>query len=263
MSRWFRAYDDALDDPKVQRLPDNLFRAWFNLMCVTSKNGGKPFSLDEIAFRLRVTEAKAKIIADALVKAGLLDGTIGLYVSHNWDKRQFKSDTSNDRVKRFRDRDKKQGCNVTDAVTETPPETEQNRTEHSRACTPAADLSVAIRKAFENAGSPNIPDSSRVDLWLSQGYDAAIILATVTTIVRKNPAISTLNYFDSAIREAHEKRAPKIEKSKPIDWEKWVAMHARGSPWPHTLGPEPGYDGCKAPREVLEKYGYLKLQAAE
>lgn len=27
MSRWFRAHDDALDDPKVQRLPDAMFKA--------------------------------------------------------------------------------------------------------------------------------------------------------------------------------------------------------------------------------------------
>ena len=31
MTRWFRAYDDALNDPKVQRLPGELFKAWFKL----------------------------------------------------------------------------------------------------------------------------------------------------------------------------------------------------------------------------------------
>lgn len=29
MSRWFRYYDEALDDPKVQRLPGEMFKAKF------------------------------------------------------------------------------------------------------------------------------------------------------------------------------------------------------------------------------------------
>jgi hypothetical protein len=210
-----------------------------------------------------VTEAKAKATAAALVKAGLLDQSEGLYVSHNWDSRQFKSDTSNDRVKRFRERDKKQDCNVTQTLHETPPETEQIRSEHSRPRTPAIDLRVAVVKTFESANSPNIPDTSRVDLWLSQGYDPSIITATIATILARKPEISALNYFDQPIREAHEQRAPKIEKQKPIDWETWVAKYREKGLWANALGAEPGYAGCKAPREILEKHGYLKLQAAQ
>jgi hypothetical protein len=121
MSRWFRSYDDALDDPKVQRLPGELFKAWFNLMCVSSKNDGKPFSIEEIEFRLRLTPAKAKSVADKFVETGLLDPVGGRYISHNWDRRQYKSDVSNERVKLHRERK----CNVTETVTVAPPETEQ------------------------------------------------------------------------------------------------------------------------------------------
>jgi hypothetical protein len=113
MSRWFRAYDDALDDPKVQLLPDNLFRAWFNLMCVTSKNKGKPFTVEEISFRLRVGPSKANEVANELVNRGLLDESDGRYISHNWGRRQFKSDVSNERVERHRKRSSNAECNVT------------------------------------------------------------------------------------------------------------------------------------------------------
>jgi hypothetical protein len=186
----------------------------------------------------------------------------GRYVSHNWDKRQFKSDTSNERVKRYRERFRKQDCNVTPLLPETPPETEQNRTEHS-ARDASIDLRVAVVKTFEKANSPTIPDTSRVDLWLSQGYEPSIITATIATILARKPEISALNYFDGAIREAHEKRAPKVEKPKPINWERFVGIYKNGSPWPHALGPEPGYAGCRAPPEILEQHGYLKRQAAE
>ncbi len=40
MSRWWRAYDEAVDDPKLIMLGDKTHRAWFNLMCVASLNGG-------------------------------------------------------------------------------------------------------------------------------------------------------------------------------------------------------------------------------
>jgi hypothetical protein len=37
---WWRAYDESADDPKLQRLSADLFRALFNLVCLASRNGG-------------------------------------------------------------------------------------------------------------------------------------------------------------------------------------------------------------------------------
>ena len=50
MSRWFRFYDEALDDPKVQRLAPHLFKTWINLLCLASKEDGTMPSNDDIAF---------------------------------------------------------------------------------------------------------------------------------------------------------------------------------------------------------------------
>ena len=120
MSRWFRVYDDLVDDPKVQRLPAELFRALVNIWCLASKGGGVLPSIDEIAFKLRVKADKAYAIVASLRNAGLIEDDEDGTHPHNWDSRQFKSDVSNERVKRHRERK----CNVTDTVTETPPETE-------------------------------------------------------------------------------------------------------------------------------------------
>lgn len=120
MSRWFRVYDDLVDDPKVQRLSAELFRALVNIWCLASKNNGKLPPIDEVAFKLRVKEDKAHSILRSLEIAGLIEGDEAGVHPHNWDSRQFKSDVSNERVKRHRERK----CNVTSPVTETPPETE-------------------------------------------------------------------------------------------------------------------------------------------
>jgi hypothetical protein len=130
MSRWFRYYDDALNDPKVQSLPPPLFKHWVNLLCLASRNGGELHSVADVAFALRVSEVRAGAIVYELAKLALLDPVDGRYYSpHNWGARQFKSDVSNERVKRHRERQ----CNVTPAVTVTPPETEtETETETER-----------------------------------------------------------------------------------------------------------------------------------
>ena len=125
MSRWFRFYDDAVNDPKVQRLAGEKFKAWVNLLCLASKHGGKLPPLTDIAFTLRLSEDKISAILNEFCAAGLLDpvevdGAPMSYEPHNWSGRQFKSDVSNERVKRYRQRK----CNVTDTVTVTPPETD-------------------------------------------------------------------------------------------------------------------------------------------
>lgn len=131
MSRWFRFYDDTLNNPKAQRLSGDLFKAWVNLMCLTSKNGGEIKSLADAAFALRTTEARAAVIITALARASLLDPVDGGYFApHDWKTRQYKSDVSNDRVQQHRERKRNGECNVTPTVTVTP--SEQNRTEQSQ-----------------------------------------------------------------------------------------------------------------------------------
>lgn len=130
-SRWFRFYSEALDDPKVQRLDPPTFKHWVNLLCLAAKNDGRLPSEDDIAFALRIDNIGVVSLLDRLLNAGLIDvckgGANGSYIApHNWSKRQYKSDTSTDRVKRFRKRSKA----VTETGDETPPETEQNRTEY-------------------------------------------------------------------------------------------------------------------------------------
>ena len=50
MTRWFRVYNDVVDDPKVQRLSNTLFKVLINLWCLASANDGVLPPIDEIAF---------------------------------------------------------------------------------------------------------------------------------------------------------------------------------------------------------------------
>jgi hypothetical protein len=218
MSRWFRSYDDALDDPKVQSLPDPLFKAWYNLLCVTSKNDGQPFTADEVAFRLRVKLPRARVIIAELLQRELLDAIGDRYVSHNWDARQYKSDVSNERVKRHRERK----CNVTSNVTETPPETEQNRTEadaedararppliRPEALTLADDIALLCGHDLKFLPPGFCGAAMRVESWLAHGWQREMILAAVAGVLakRSGKAPDSVNYFEKPIAEFIAKAA--------------------------------------------------------
>lgn len=128
MSRWFRVYDEMLDDPKMQRLPPDTFRAVINLWCLASRSGGIIPAAEDVAFALRVTESNAVTLLDELVTLGFLDAENGVLKPHNWDKRQYKSDTADatnaDRQRRFRERNRNGERNAVTAVTVTPPRTD-------------------------------------------------------------------------------------------------------------------------------------------
>jgi hypothetical protein len=120
-------------------------------------------------------------------------------------------------------------------------------------------LATDIVRAFEGKSSMP-PDTRRAEMWISQGYDPAIIIATIRTSLAKprSRPINNLVYFDELIREAHERRAPAGVKAAVIDWDLAAQTFRDHGIWPDGLGPEPGYGGCRCPHEVLERHGLVK-----
>ena len=113
---WFRFYDEVLDDPKVQQLPGKTFKNWVNILCLAKRNDGVLPPISAVAFALRMTEVETQTLIEILKNNKLLDDTSNGIIPHNWSGRQYKSDVSTDRVKRFRKR--------SETPEETPPETE-------------------------------------------------------------------------------------------------------------------------------------------
>jgi len=142
--KWFRLYTDILEDPKVQKLPPELFKFWVNILCLASKHEGKLPSIDDVSFSLRLPLHETELAFHSLEKANLISEYNGSKTPHNWRKRQYKSDTSTERVKRFR--------NAKRNVTVTPPDTDTDTdTEQSK---------KVIKKTFK---PPNVSDQT----WLA------------------------------------------------------------------------------------------------
>lgn len=154
MSRWFRFYDEVLDDPKVQRLSPHLFKVWVNLLCLASKEDGKLPAVGDISFRLRVSETDAKTYLDDLILAGLIDITDskGSMRPHNWPERQFQSDTSKERTRKWRNKNKKQDgdADVTSQVTDG--DAKSDGTEQTRAETEPESKTEQTREPRAKAG---------------------------------------------------------------------------------------------------------------
>lgn len=153
MSRWFRFYDDALNEPKLLKLSDALFRAWVGLLCIASKNAGRLPADDDCALMLRMKPERIAAVFSSLVSAGLIDNDeIGRF-PHNWSTRQFRSDVSNERVGRYRERQRNVTPPVTRNVTVTPSEQSQNRTEQIQSREPVKKIDVAKERAPRALGA--------------------------------------------------------------------------------------------------------------
>lgn len=214
MSRWFRFYSGAVDDPKVQMLSPEMFKHWVNVLCIAAQHEGDLPALSVTAFMLgRMPEPKAAAVLARLHAAGLLDKTEKGFRPHNWEGRQYKHDVSDptnaDRQKRYRNR-KRNGSNgksngvsngdetVTETVTTKRPREQNTETDNSEPIGSDAAASVDHRKRLFDEGLPKLarltgkgPDSCRAFVGKclkAAGDDAVIVLGLIDDAERNQVA---------------------------------------------------------------------------
>ena len=112
---WLRFYVRTLNNPKVQRLPGNAFKGWVNLLCLAKEYDGALPPVEDISFRLRLSNRKVETLLKSLRLKGLVDGDR----MHDWDEMQYHSDSSTERVKQHRERAKAHPRNVSSNVSVT------------------------------------------------------------------------------------------------------------------------------------------------
>lgn len=105
--KWFRFYEDVIDDPKLMTLAPEAFRFWVQCLCLAShspERGTLP-TPDEIAFRTRTDPDQARALIDTLVSRKLIvsaaDGSLSIY---KWDHYQKPSDDAGAMKRRQRAR---------------------------------------------------------------------------------------------------------------------------------------------------------------
>jgi hypothetical protein len=199
VNHWWRAYNEAVNDPKLQLISDALFRAWFNLMCIASGNDGALPAIGILAFTLRMKPEKVGQVLTQLHGAGLLDKTETGFIPHNWSGRQYKSDktdeTAAERMARYRER-KRNERNA--SVTDTAPREQTTEQKDSEACASGAEAPIDHRKRLFNEGLKTLgrltgkgPDACRsfVGKCLKASSDDAIIVLGLIEDADRNQVV--------------------------------------------------------------------------
>jgi hypothetical protein len=121
---WFRLYSEFAFDQKVQMLSEVDQRRLIMLFCFRC-SGNVTLQDEEVTFQLRCSNDEWLKTKATFIAKGFINEHNEVL---NWDKRQYISDSSSERVARHRDKKKSDVtlCNVT----VTPPE--QNRTEQKQ-----------------------------------------------------------------------------------------------------------------------------------
>lgn len=152
---WFRMYSEFATDPKVQMMSEADQRRFLMLLCLRCSNGDVTLQDDEIAFQLRITVDEWTQTKSTFLSKGLIN-------EHNqptaWDRRQFISDSSAERVRRHRAKKKqeaKRACNVT----ATPPDTDTDTDTEDKAAATRTRARAPAREAAAAAppGKSKIP----------------------------------------------------------------------------------------------------------
>lgn len=98
-NQWFRMYSEFATDAKVQMLSEAMQRRYLMLMCLRCSNALVTLHDEEIAFQLRISDEELAETKALFIKKGFIDSAWNLL---NWEKRQFASDSSKDRVAKHR-----------------------------------------------------------------------------------------------------------------------------------------------------------------
>lgn len=96
---WFRMYAEFAHDPKVQSMDETFQRRFIMFLCLHCGGQFENLTLDDLSFVLRVNADEVSRTIELFKTKGLLDADGKI---RNWNKRQYKSDVSTERVRKHR-----------------------------------------------------------------------------------------------------------------------------------------------------------------
>jgi hypothetical protein len=286
MSQWFRFYTSVVDDPKAQMLAPELFKHWVNVLCIAAQNDGELPPLAATAFTLRLPETKAAGILAKLCSLNLLDKTEKSFKPHNWDGRQYKHDktdnTNAERQKRYRNA-KRNG--VTGGVTHD----DSNGVTTVCAKRPDTDTDTEAEKketrasALVDDGWPNDyreqfwklyphkigkPDAlAKLERIRKRGVSWVSLMDGLRRYIASKPVdrpwcnpATWLNQARWEDQPAGSVVATTVETG--IDWDAVLTSFKRFGIWSKHAGPDLGSPECRAPADMLAKYGFARAPIA-
>jgi hypothetical protein len=137
----------------------------------------------------------------------------------------------------------------------------QNPDTRSQTRDPLSWLEDACQAAGLSPGKA-VNEIARGQSWLATGMTGPeiveVIQATMTRTGKQPGSVSSLAYFDKAIREAAAEVAQNrvTPEGMQASRDAYVGLFKGGRQWKDVFGPPPGSPGCLCSPDVLRKYGY-------
>jgi hypothetical protein len=220
---WFRFYHEWDSDPKVQMMPENMQRRLAMLFCWRCKE--ETFQETRAAFHWRISLEEIAKTKAVFMENGFIDENWELL---NWNRRQFLSDSSTDRVRRHRHALKQDETlhETVVPVTVTPPDTdtEQKQKKPSRAkkarATKTAEVDArhmafkAAIKAYWDYKNPGLEmpwgpaEGQQLGMWLREAPNITLVQFQGMLKAR---AKSKVNHGD-----------------RPCQWIRWITSYGPG-----------------------------------
>ena len=159
--QWFRVYTEIIDDPKVATMDGETFKVFMFLLavaCEQEKNGYIEMSIEEMAWRIRCNVTVTLQVVSSLVTCNILTKIDDKkYLFLNWEKRQYKSDNSAERVRKYRTLQKRYSNGLEQNRTDT--EQSKKRFNEFYTAYPNKKAKAEALKTWEKLGD-KIPDIS-------------------------------------------------------------------------------------------------------
>lgn len=196
---WFRMYSDVLTDRKISKICKNtghskalVIGLWTCLLSLASESPTRGTLLlsDDIPYTYEDLEDETGLPTETIAQLleeyrsfGMVSGT-GIMKISKWDQRQYKSDTSTERVKAYRERQnetlQKRYSNALDTDTETDKEIEVGF---------SSDDTEAVAFINQVIGATTIP--------VSRDIPREVALEKIGTLIRENG-------FEGGIKRARD-----------------------------------------------------------
>lgn len=231
--KWFRMYSGVLNDPKVQRLEPFLFKCWVNLLCYAAENEGEiPGITEDIAFALRLSEDQAKEVIEELQARGLMEPTGDGLVPHNWENRQYESDSSTERVRRYRQKQRVSNETLQQRFSNGTEQTQNRLREDSEQTQSSTQPRAPARAREESSEEFSQLEKAAVTALERKGYDRDALEAMLRQKHAKGEAINEPFAYLSAAYNG-----------------KMADLHATGPPngtGPPVMGGDPEIERLRA-----------------
>ena len=154
---WFRLYSEFASDHKMQMMSEAYQRRYVMLLCLRCSNGDVTLQDEEVAFQLRISSDEWSETKSVFIGKNLID-------KHNkvlaWERRQFISDSSVERVRKHREKKKHDGN-----VTVTPPDTDQNRADSEQNSEEKKARKARHSRELDVIPDPDFGGDKLVEVW--------------------------------------------------------------------------------------------------